>query len=336
MRNRITGAVLALAALACAVSVNAADNYQVKDGSGATITMKAKEAAGVKAVTHTVANSDGTTLINPATSDKQPSLGTAGSPSSNVITVQGVTSMTALKVDGSAVTQPVSGTFWQATQPVSGTFWQTTQPVSAAALPLPTGAATAAKQDSIISALGSPMQTSGGSVTANLGTLNGAATAANQTTLIGHVDGVEGLIGTTNSSLSTIATNTTNAGAPSVAQDSTGNVKIIQASASAAVTISTATTTQMIALTSSKKIFVTSFNLLASGTTTATWVTGTGTNCGTGQTSLTGAYDLAAQAGLAVGGGLGPVLVVPAGQALCLTNSAAIKVTGSVAYTVQP
>lgn len=27
----------------------------------------------------------------------------------------------ALKVDGSAITQPVSGTFWQATQPVSGT-----------------------------------------------------------------------------------------------------------------------------------------------------------------------------------------------------------------------
>ena len=39
----------------------------------------------------------------------------------------------ALKVDGSAVTQPVSGTFWQATQPVSGTFWQATQPVSIAA-----------------------------------------------------------------------------------------------------------------------------------------------------------------------------------------------------------
>lgn len=35
-----------------------------------------------------------------------------------------------LKVDGSGVTQPVSGTFWQATQPVSGTFWQATQPVS--------------------------------------------------------------------------------------------------------------------------------------------------------------------------------------------------------------
>jgi hypothetical protein len=31
-----------------------------------------------------------------------------------------VTAGSALKVDGSAVTQPVSGTFWQATQPVSG------------------------------------------------------------------------------------------------------------------------------------------------------------------------------------------------------------------------
>src|SRR5690348_14873150 len=66
-------------------------------------------------------------------------------------------------------TVPVTGTFWQATQPVSisgsvavtGTFWQATQPVSgtvtanagtgtfaisAASLPLPTGAATSAKQ----------------------------------------------------------------------------------------------------------------------------------------------------------------------------------------------
>jgi predicted secreted protein len=59
-----------------------------------------------------------------ATAAKQPALGTAGTPSSDVITVQGAASMTALKVDGSAVTQPVS----------------------AASLPLPTGASTAANQ----------------------------------------------------------------------------------------------------------------------------------------------------------------------------------------------
>lgn len=39
--------------------------------------------------------------------------------------------------------------------------------------------------------------------TFNLGTLNGAATAANQTTELGYLDGLEGLIGTTNSTLST-------------------------------------------------------------------------------------------------------------------------------------
>src|SRR6188474_10767 len=54
--------------------------------------------------------------------------------------------MTPILVNGSGVTQPVSGTFWQATQPVSGTFFQATQPVSAAALPLPTGAATSSLQ----------------------------------------------------------------------------------------------------------------------------------------------------------------------------------------------
>jgi hypothetical protein len=80
-----------------------------------------------------------------ATAAKQPALGTAGTASADVLTVQGVASMTALKVDGSGVTQPVSGTFWQSTQPVSiasmpstpvtGTFWQSTQPVSLASLP---------------------------------------------------------------------------------------------------------------------------------------------------------------------------------------------------------
>lgn len=59
-----------------------------------------------------------------ATAAKQPALGTAGSASADVLSVQGVASMTALKVDGSGVTQPVS----------------------AASLPLPTGAATSALQ----------------------------------------------------------------------------------------------------------------------------------------------------------------------------------------------
>ena len=53
-----------------------------------------------------------------------------------------VTAGNALVVDGSGVTQPVSGTFWQATQPVS-----------AASLPLPTGASTLAEQQTQTTAL---------------------------------------------------------------------------------------------------------------------------------------------------------------------------------------
>lgn len=49
----------------------------------------------------------------------------------------------AIKVDGSSSTQPVSGT-------VAVSNFPATQPVSAAALPLPSGAATAARQDTMI------------------------------------------------------------------------------------------------------------------------------------------------------------------------------------------
>lgn len=106
-----------------------------------------------------------------ATAAKQPALGTAGTASADVITVQGVASMTAIKTDSSATTQPVSGTIaatqsgtwtvqpgntanttaWKVdgsatTQPISGTVTANagsgTFAVSAAALPLPSGAAT--------------------------------------------------------------------------------------------------------------------------------------------------------------------------------------------------
>lgn len=132
-----------------------------------------------------------------ATAAKQPALGTAGSASTDVITVQGIASMTALKTDSSATTQPVSGTvtanagtgtftvdasghtvpvsgdFWQSTQPVSGVGTFTvdasghTVPISAASLPLPTGAAT----DASVTALqvGQGSTTSGEKGTLTLG-----------------------------------------------------------------------------------------------------------------------------------------------------------------------
>ncbi len=69
-----------------------------------------------------------------ATAAKQPAIGTAGTSSVDVLTVQGRAAMTPLLTDGSATTQPISGTVTSnvgtGTRPVSGTFWQATQPVS--------------------------------------------------------------------------------------------------------------------------------------------------------------------------------------------------------------
>lgn len=103
-------------------------------------------------------------------------------------------------------------------------------------------------------------------------------------------------------------------------------------SSSAKIDVSTATTTQLVALSSGAKIWVTSFNVIAGGTGNIKFVYGTGSNCGTGTTDLTGNYNLTAQAGIAHGDGMGPVLVVPAGNALCVTTSAAVQMSGSVAY----
>jgi len=116
--------------------------------------------------------------------------------------------------------------------------------------------------------------------------------------------------------------------------NSGGNLTgIIQAGSSAKIDISTATTTQLVALSSGKKIYVTNYKVVAGGTGNFKFVYGTGSNCGTGTTDLEGNNNLTAQAGASVGSGLGPVLVVPASNALCATTSAAVQMSGHVAYT---
>lgn len=102
--------------------------------------------------------------------------------------------------------------------------------------------------------------------------------------------------------------------------------------ASVAINVSTATTTQLVALSGATLIYVTSYDVIAGGTGNATFVYGTGTNCGTGTTSLTGPYPLTAQAGIAKGAGIGTVLRVPSGNALCITTSAAVQYSGSLSY----
>ncbi len=109
-------------------------------------------------------------------------------------------------------------------------------------------------------------------------------------------------------------------------------VPAVQASNSAAISISTATTTQLVAAVTGKRIFVTAWDVIAGGTGNFTLVYGTGSNCGTGTTSLTGAYPLTAQAGISKGNGLAVVFPLPASNALCATTSQAVQMSGSVSY----
>jgi hypothetical protein len=105
-----------------------------------------------------------------------------------------------------------------------------------------------------------------------------------------------------------------------------------QADLSAPINFSTAATIQVIAAIPGQSLYLTSWDAIAGGTTNLTWEFGTGSNCATGTTVLTGAYPLTAQQGLAKGGGVGAVFVVPPGNALCAVNSAAVQVSGSISY----
>lgn len=117
--------------------------------------------------TWNITNVSGTVSLptGASTAAKQPALGTAGTASADVITVQGIASMTALKVDPSGVTSPVSGTV---TANQGGTWTATVTQATAANLnatvaqsgtwnitnisgtvSLPTGASTAAKQPAL-------------------------------------------------------------------------------------------------------------------------------------------------------------------------------------------
>lgn len=100
------------------------------------------------------------------------------------------------------------------------------------------------------------------------------------------------------------------------------------------VVISTASaaTVSLVAETTNQRTAVCSFLLNGAGATTAKFVYGTGATCGTGTTDATGAMKLIDGSSIPHGSGSGVVFRIPVGQRLCLVNSAAIQVSGVLAY----
>lgn len=244
---------------------------------------------------------------------------------------------TAWKVDGSAVTQPVSGTFWQATQPIS-------------VASIPSHAVTNAGTFAVQSAVAD-----GANVT--LGAKADAKSTATDTTAITIMQVLKQISASAQAPPSQAVTNAgtflvqdnsgalaakgqgaTGAAVPSGATylggNSSGNLTgLVICDNFAILDMSTATTTQIVALSSSKIIYICHETVMANGTTVVTRKYGTGSNCGTGTTSSGAAWDLTAQSGFSRGGGLGMIAKNIASNAFCYTSSAAVNVHIEIAYT---
>ena len=230
-------------------------------------------------------------------------IGTAGSPTMSVQTVQGISSMTPFlttttlnaettKVIGTVnqgtspwvISGAVTGTFWQATQPVSGTFYQTTQPVSLATAPTTpvtgtfwqttqpvSGTFYQATQPVSIASLPSGVVTQATAANLNMTEASAAATLA----------GVTGPIPPQTPSATT--------GIGSVSVDPCAYAQKL----SAVIAITSATTTSLVAVSGTTSVYVCSFSFSASNVVTTANILsfeyGTSTNC-TGTHALTGGY----------------------------------------------
>ena len=126
-------------------------------------------------------------------------------------------------------------------------------------------------------------------------------------------------------------------GTPTVAASTNGAVSLVQGAASVAISATTSGTVQLVALSSGKAIYVTHVHVIAAASAGFALVYGTGTNCGTGTTYLDGASGntmaFTANSGYSAGVGLGPVYVVPSGNALCAVFSTTANYAGSLTYS---
>lgn len=191
-------------------------------------------------------------------------------------------------------------------------------------LPLPAGAATSALQSTINTTLGSPMQNSGGTVT---------ATQASGANLHVNVDNTNA-----NGQASAAASSPVVLPAAQVTADPcTLNTKTN-------ITISTtATSIQLAAGSGSTQVYICSFSLIAATAAIIDMVGGTGATCASstpiaiwGSTTAANGLSLAANGGLTYGNGAGTVgRTTTAGHGACLQQSGSAQISGNAAIVQQ-
>jgi hypothetical protein len=107
---------------------------------------------------------------------------------------------------------------------------------------------------------------------------------------------------------------------------------------SSPIVAAAAGTTQIVALSAVNSIYVCGYQMSQVATAgTVQWEYGTGVNCGTGTTIITGAMGVTASSPFSYGSGGATVTKVPTGNALCLvTTGAGGTVGGIVTYIQSP
>jgi len=280
-----------------------------------------------------------------ATSAKQPALGTAGTPSADVITVQGKSGMTPVVVDPSGVTSPVS-IATGATNPLYTAIADGTNgPVAVKAASTQAAAADKSlviqinpNQPNLSTALNVAIPANSSVNVAQVGgsSTSTAATGVQKVGIVGNagvaIDAATGAAPPANAIL--------HAGLGSGA---TGGflVGVPVADTYKAINISTATTTLLITGVSGRQVRISALHLIAAGADNVALIEGTGATCGTGSLGMAGGttaasgYNLAANGGLAFGSGFGTILqTVTTGDSVCAVTSAAVQLSGGIEYTI--
>ncbi len=96
---------------------------------------------------------------------------------------------------------------------------------------------------------------------------------------------------------------------------------------------STSGSTQLVALSSGKTIYLCGYTIVASGAVNVKLITGTGSACATGSANITPAYQLTSQTGVVDGSPFFRGLKGAASSAVCINTSGAVAVQAIIYYT---
>lgn len=109
---------------------------------------------------------------------------------------------------------------------------------------------------------------------------------------------------------------------------------VLACDSSAVINVTAGATLEIVSTTGSRSVRVCAFSLSSdTASSTARWVHGTGTNCATSTTNVTGAYSMGANTVIAYGSGVGELFKTVTGRNLCLV-AATGNITGLLSYVV--